>query len=201
MEMIRRATQDDVARIVEIARAAYIKYVPRIGREPPPMLADFAAEVAAGHVVVIEIARAVGGLFDLLAQNGSVFHRQHRCRPSAPGFGIGTTANGICCARSEASQLIRHPALHQRDNDRESCDVRPYGICRNPSCDGDAIPYRDRFPSGLYASDASLKAKTATRNPSKVSWNAGQASVLRRISPLLAQSGHARRSLDVSFRG
>src|SRR5262249_46898982 len=74
---------------VEIARAAYIKYVPRMGREPPPMLADFAAEVAAGHVVVIEIARG-RGLFDLLAQNGSVFHRQHRCRPSAPGFGIGT---------------------------------------------------------------------------------------------------------------
>ena len=130
MKVIRRATEDDVARIVEIARAAYIKYVPRMGREPPPMLADFAAEVAAGHVVVIEIARAVGGPFDLLAQNGSVFHRQHRCRPCAPGFGIGTTANGICCARSEASQLIRHPALHQCDNDRESCDYAHMGFHR-----------------------------------------------------------------------
>src|SRR5215472_14407928 len=103
-EMIRTATEDDVARIVEIARAAYIKYVPRMGREPPPMLADFAAEVAAGRVVVIEIARG-RGLFNLLAQNGNVFHRQHRCRPGAPGFGTGTTANGICCARSEAAQL------------------------------------------------------------------------------------------------
>ena len=45
--MIRRATEDDVARIVEIARAAYIKYVPRMGREPPPMLADFAATTVA----------------------------------------------------------------------------------------------------------------------------------------------------------
>ena len=41
MEMIRRATEADVARIVEIARAAYIKYVPRMGRDPPPMFADF----------------------------------------------------------------------------------------------------------------------------------------------------------------
>jgi Protein of unknown function (DUF1488) len=159
MEMIRRAIEDDVARIVEIARAAYIKYVPRMGREPPPMLADFAAEVAAVVSWCLRSRARSGGLFNLLAQNGNVFHRQHRCRPGAPGFGIGTTANGICCARSEASQLIRHPALHQRDNDRESCDVRPYGICRNLSCDGDAIPYRDRFPSGLYVSDASLKAK------------------------------------------
>src|SRR5262245_38389385 len=159
MEMIRRTTEDYFARIVEIARAAYIKYVPRMGREPPPMLVDFVAEVAAGRVVVLEIAGAVGGYLISWPKNGNVFHRQHRCRPGAPGFGTGTTANGICCARSEASQLIRHPALHQRDNDRESCDVRPYGICRNLSCDGDAIPYRDRFPSGLYVSDASLKAK------------------------------------------
>jgi hypothetical protein len=54
MQLIRRATEGDLARIVAIARAAYIKYVPRIGREPPPMLADFAAEIAAGHVVVLE---------------------------------------------------------------------------------------------------------------------------------------------------
>jgi hypothetical protein len=59
--MIRKATGDDVARIVAIAHAAYIKYVPRIGREPPPMLADFAAEIAAGHVVVIEVTRTVEG--------------------------------------------------------------------------------------------------------------------------------------------
>jgi hypothetical protein len=61
MQLIQRATACDVARIVVIARAAYIKYVPRIGREPPPMLADFAAEIAAGHVVVLEIGGTVEG--------------------------------------------------------------------------------------------------------------------------------------------
>src|SRR5262245_20304512 len=50
--MIRKATEDDIARIIAIAHAAYGKYVPRIGREPPPMVADFAAEIAADHVVV-----------------------------------------------------------------------------------------------------------------------------------------------------
>ena len=49
--MIRKAIEADVGRIVAIAHAAYAKYVPRIGREPPPMLADFAAEVVAGHAV------------------------------------------------------------------------------------------------------------------------------------------------------
>ena len=58
---IRKAIADDAARIGAIARAAYGKYVPRIGREPAPMVADFAAEVAAGCVVVIGTAGAVDG--------------------------------------------------------------------------------------------------------------------------------------------
>src|SRR5262249_28529228 len=59
--LIRKATAEDTARIRAIAHAAYAKYVPRIGREPAPMVADFAAEVAAGHVVVIATAGAGGG--------------------------------------------------------------------------------------------------------------------------------------------
>jgi ribosomal protein S18 acetylase RimI-like enzyme len=56
---IRRADASDVTRIGAIARDAYSKYVPRIGREPTPMSADFATAVAADHVVVIETAAGV----------------------------------------------------------------------------------------------------------------------------------------------
>ena len=38
--------------IAACARAAYEKYVARIGREPAPMVADFASSFAAGHVRV-----------------------------------------------------------------------------------------------------------------------------------------------------
>ena len=38
---IRSATADDAAQCRAIARAAYGKYVPRIGREPSPMRADY----------------------------------------------------------------------------------------------------------------------------------------------------------------
>jgi hypothetical protein len=61
MQLIRGATEGDVARMAAIARAAYVKYVPRIGREPPPMLADFAADIAAGHAVVLERDGTVEG--------------------------------------------------------------------------------------------------------------------------------------------
>ena len=41
--MLRLAKPDDVATVARIALAAYAIYVPRMGREPAPMVADFAA--------------------------------------------------------------------------------------------------------------------------------------------------------------
>ena len=49
---IRPARPEDRAPIERIARAAYAPYVPRIGRAPAPMVADFAAAIAAGRVWV-----------------------------------------------------------------------------------------------------------------------------------------------------
>ena len=59
--LIRQARADDAAPIAAIARAAYAEYIARIGREPAPMRADFAAAIAAGRVVVIETAGVVAG--------------------------------------------------------------------------------------------------------------------------------------------
>ena len=87
--MIRRATEDDVARIAAVARAAYIKYVPRLGREPPPMLADFAAEIAAGHVVVIEIAGAVEGYLISWPKKEAYFVDNIAVDPARQGLGLG----------------------------------------------------------------------------------------------------------------
>src|SRR5215472_9717254 len=89
MEVIRRGTEDDVARLVEIARAAYIKYVPRRGREPLPMLADFAAEGAAGRVVVGEIARAVGGYLISWPKMETYFIDNIAVAPAHQGLGLG----------------------------------------------------------------------------------------------------------------
>jgi GNAT superfamily N-acetyltransferase len=47
---IRAAVPYDLDTIRRIARAAYMLYVPRIGREPAPMVADFAAAIAAGRL-------------------------------------------------------------------------------------------------------------------------------------------------------
>jgi ribosomal protein S18 acetylase RimI-like enzyme len=59
--MIRLARAEDVVRIGEIARSAYARYVPRIGREPAPMMADYDADARAGRIVVLEVERSIIG--------------------------------------------------------------------------------------------------------------------------------------------
>jgi len=60
-----------------------------MGREPPPMLADFAAEVAAGRVVVIEIARAVGGYLISWPKMEAYFIDNIAVDPAHQGLGLG----------------------------------------------------------------------------------------------------------------
>src|SRR5215469_995840 len=87
--LIRKATAEDAERIGAIARAAYAKYVPRIGREPPPMVADFAAEVAAGRVVVIATAGAVDGYMIAWPETDAYFIDNIAIDPARQGQGLG----------------------------------------------------------------------------------------------------------------
>jgi ribosomal protein S18 acetylase RimI-like enzyme len=86
---IRGARAGDAGRIGEIARAAYGKYVPRIGREPAPMGADFAAEIAAGRVVVLEASGAVAGYMIAWQEADAYFIDSVAVDPAAQGRGHG----------------------------------------------------------------------------------------------------------------
>ena len=89
MPLIRRATADDAARIGAIARAAYIKYMPRIGREPAPMSADFAAEITADRVVVIETDGAIDGYMIAWSKMDVYFIDNIAVDPARQGEGLG----------------------------------------------------------------------------------------------------------------
>ena len=86
---LRAAVPGDVARLREIARAAYAKYVPRIGREPMPMSADFAAEIAAGRVIVIDVDGAVAGYMVSWAEPDAYYIDNIAVDPARQGFGLG----------------------------------------------------------------------------------------------------------------
>ena len=95
--MIRQATAADEAEIRHCAEQAYARYIPLIGRKPAPMLADFRAQIDAGH---IHVAVDDGGVF----QGFVVFYPEERhmllenvaVLPDATGQGIGKALIRVC---------------------------------------------------------------------------------------------------------
>ena len=110
---IRSATAEDVARIVAIARAAYSKYVPRIGREPAPMTTDYEVEIAARRVVVVEAAGKINGYMVAWPDADSYFIDNIAVDPDCQGSGLGRRL--IEHAATEAVRL-RLPALRLYTN-------------------------------------------------------------------------------------
>jgi len=89
LPLIRRARAEDAVRIGAIARAAYSKYVARIGREPAPMLADFAAAIAADHVVVIGTDGRIDGYMIAWPETDAYFIDNVAVDPAQQGRGLG----------------------------------------------------------------------------------------------------------------
>jgi ribosomal protein S18 acetylase RimI-like enzyme len=110
---IRSAATDDVARIGAIAHAAYALYVPRIGREPAPMAADFAAEVAASHVVVVEAMGSVRGYMVAWPEGDAYFIENIAVDPKSQGDGLGRRLIDHAVAQAEKLKL---PALRLYTN-------------------------------------------------------------------------------------
>lgn len=86
---LRPATSSDVAAIRNIAKRAYIKYVPRIGRVPAPMAADFLSHVQAGQTHVAEIDGLVVGYLIAFTRDDDCFIENVAVDPSGAGKGIG----------------------------------------------------------------------------------------------------------------
>jgi ribosomal protein S18 acetylase RimI-like enzyme len=86
---LRPAGRDDIVLLSALAREAYAKYVPLIGREPAPMNTDYARHVDAGEVVVaVEQAQLVGFLM-LTVQADRLQVNNLAVRPQAQGRGVG----------------------------------------------------------------------------------------------------------------
>jgi ribosomal protein S18 acetylase RimI-like enzyme len=110
---IRKASADDAVRIGAIAHAAYVKYVSRIGREPSPMRADFAAEIAADHVVVIETAGVIDGYMIAWPEVDAYFIDSIAVDPARQGEGLGRQ---LINQAVEEGKRLRLPALRLYTN-------------------------------------------------------------------------------------
>ena len=88
---IRPADAGDVSSLTAIAAAAYAPYIERIGREPAPMVADFAAHVAQGEAWVLEDTAEGVAFIITYPKSGAQFIENIAVRPSRHGQGHGRT--------------------------------------------------------------------------------------------------------------
>jgi GNAT superfamily N-acetyltransferase len=86
---LRAATPADLRPVQEIVRSAYSPYIARIGREPGPMLDDYGALIAAGHVQVAEREGTVQGVLVLIPQDDAMLLDNVAVAPVAQGTGLG----------------------------------------------------------------------------------------------------------------
>jgi GNAT superfamily N-acetyltransferase len=87
--MIRRAGPGDVDALRAIAAAAYEKYVPRIGRAPAPMTADYAQAVRSGQAWAAIEDGEIAGFAILIARPSYLLLDNVAVLPAAQGRGVG----------------------------------------------------------------------------------------------------------------
>lgn len=87
--ILRPATAADLDAVKSCAEQAYALYVPRIGQTPASMVADFAAQISAGHVHVAEAAGAVAGFIVLYPRGDHIHVENVAILPALQGRGIG----------------------------------------------------------------------------------------------------------------
>jgi N-acetylglutamate synthase-like GNAT family acetyltransferase len=88
--LLRRAAAHDAPALADLAEAAYAHYVPRIGRRPMPMDADYLAAVRDAETWVLDDDGEVVGCIVLKVVDGYLLLENIAVAPGAQGQGLGS---------------------------------------------------------------------------------------------------------------
>ncbi len=89
MEEMRQAVAEDAAAIRTLTRAAYAKWVPVIGREPMPMVADYDAAVAAHRFDLLYVDGVLAALIETIAKDDHLLIENVAVAPAFQKRGLG----------------------------------------------------------------------------------------------------------------
>jgi N-acetylglutamate synthase-like GNAT family acetyltransferase len=102
---LRPATDGDVALIQELVRAAFVRYVPRIGREPAPMAVDYRVPVGEGRCWVAQDDGRVVGMVQCAVDAGHLEVETIAVAPDMHGRGVGSRLLAFAERRARALGL------------------------------------------------------------------------------------------------
>ena len=97
MPALRPARPEDAPSVTALVRAAYARWVPRLGREPAPMTEDDPGLIAAGAVSLLEEAGRLLGVLVLIPEPDALLIENVAVAPDAQGRGLG----GLLLAEAE----------------------------------------------------------------------------------------------------
>jgi ribosomal protein S18 acetylase RimI-like enzyme len=121
--MIRLATASDEPEIRDCAEQAYARYVPLMGRKPAPMVADFAAQIAASQVhVATDDEGAFQGFIVFYDEDGHIMLENVAVLPRAAGRGVGKKLIGFC----EEAARRRRMNVHLYTNEKMTENLAIY---------------------------------------------------------------------------
>lgn len=86
---IRPAEAADAPAVTRLMKAAYAVYVPRLGAPPPPMLGDYADEIAACQAWIIDGDEEAKGALFLKPNDDHMLLVNVAVSPQAQGQGLG----------------------------------------------------------------------------------------------------------------
>jgi ribosomal protein S18 acetylase RimI-like enzyme len=86
---IRPATPEDEAVIRALVRAAYAKWVPRIGREPRPMTADYASAIREHDIDILTLDGTIAGVIEVMLRPDHLWIENIAIAPDHQGKGLG----------------------------------------------------------------------------------------------------------------
>ena len=87
--LIRPAVPRDAPGIASCVCEAYVHYIERIGKQPGPMLEDYALVIAESMVHVVEQVERIVGAIVLKTTEEGFYVDNVAVRPSARGTGVG----------------------------------------------------------------------------------------------------------------
>jgi GNAT superfamily N-acetyltransferase len=87
--VVRAARPDEADMIRSVTRAAYAKWVPKLGREPKPMQADYGKAVRANIIDVVLKDDAMVALIEMVPEVDHLYIKNVAIVPVFQGKGIG----------------------------------------------------------------------------------------------------------------